>query len=59
MFVIDSRDSLIFAREHAVRLRYDAASAVTRRASPKRHPVGLWLRRHACRCSAPLAHHSA
>jgi len=60
MFVIDSRDTLSFAREHAARLRDDAASG--RRRSWKRHSPVLWLRRHACRCqieTAPLAHHSA
>jgi len=56
MFVIDSRDTLSFARERAERLRTDAAPR-----GKKRSPVA-WLRRHACRCkieSAPLAHHSA
>lgn len=60
MFVIDSRDTLSFARERAVRLKYDAAPDLGRRASWKRRSP--WLRRHACRCSidtAPLAHHSA
>jgi hypothetical protein len=62
MFVIDSRDTLSFAREHAGRLKDDAASDRTRRASWKRHSLVAWLRRHACRCNieaAPLAHHSA
>jgi hypothetical protein len=62
MFVIDSRDTLSFAREHAVRLRNDATSDLTRRASWKRRSVGPRLRGHACRCNidtAPLAHPSA
>ena len=62
MLVIDSRDTLNFAREHAVRLKDDAASDLERRASSKRSRLVLWLRRHACRCdidTAPLVHHSA
>ena len=62
MFVIDSRDTLSFAREHAVRLKDDAASDLNSRASWKRRSLVPWLRRHACRCNidtAPLAHHSA
>ena len=46
MFVIDSRDTLSFAREHARRLGDDAAGAQTR----KRRSLVTWLRRHACRC---------
>jgi hypothetical protein len=60
MFVIDSRDALSFAREHAARLEADARSA--RRSSWKRRSIAPWLRRHACRCrieTAPLAYHSA
>jgi hypothetical protein len=56
MFVIDSRDTLSFARERAVRLRADAAPRRTRRS-----PIA-WLRSHACRChveTAPLAHRPA
>jgi hypothetical protein len=62
MYVIDSRDTLSFAREHAVRLKDDAASHRSGRASWKRHSLVRWLRRHACLCSidtAPLAQHSA
>jgi hypothetical protein len=62
MFVIDSLDTLSFAREHAVRLTDDAASDRSRRTSWKRRSLVVWLRRHACRCTidtAPLAHHSA
>jgi hypothetical protein len=62
MFVIDSRDTLMFARERAVRLRADAGPDRVRRVSWKRRTLGPWLRRHGC-CShidaAPLAHHSA
>jgi len=59
MFVIDSRDTLSFAREHAVRLKGDAAPDLSARASWKRRSLVSWLRRHACRCkidTAPLAH---
>jgi hypothetical protein len=62
MFLIDSRDTLSFAHEHARRLHGDAASDLTRRASWKRRSLGSWLRRHACRCNidtAPLAHRPA
>ena len=62
MYVIDSRDTLSFARERAVRLQRGAASTLARRASWKRRSLGPWLRRHACRCTvdpAPLAHRSA
>jgi hypothetical protein len=60
MFLIDSRDTLSFAREHAARLKDDVASA--RRMSWRRRSLAPWLRRHACRCkieTAPLAHRSA
>jgi hypothetical protein len=53
MYAIDSRDTLSFAREHANRLREDAAP------DRKRRSPLAWLRRHACRCkidTAPLAH---
>jgi hypothetical protein len=56
MYVIDSRDTINFAREHAKRLREDAAPDRKRRS-----PVA-WLRRHTCRCkveAAPLAHRPA
>jgi hypothetical protein len=56
MFVIDSRDTLSFARERAARLGEDVA-----RKSRSRSPSS-WLRRHACRCRieiAPLAHRPA
>jgi hypothetical protein len=62
MSVIDSRDTLDFAHQHAVRLKADAASDRNRRASWKRRSLVRWLRRHACRChidTAPAAHHSA
>ncbi len=62
MFVIDSRDTLSFAREHAARLKDDAASDRSGRTTWKRHSLVAWLRRHACRCTidtAPLAQHSA
>jgi hypothetical protein len=57
MFLIDSRDTLSFAREHASRLRDDIA--LTRRAAGERRSLVPWLGRHACRCqidTAPLAH---
>ena len=60
MNLIDSRDTLSFAREHASRLRDHAA--LTRRATGKRRSPVQWLRRHACRCqidTAPLAHRPA
>jgi hypothetical protein len=60
MYVIDSRDTLSFAREHAARLKDDVSSDPRR--SWRRHPLAPWLRRHVCRCkieTAPLAHHSA
>jgi hypothetical protein len=59
MFLIDSRDTLSFACEHALRLRDDAALDLTRRAAWKNGSLVPWLRRHACRCqidTAPLAH---
>ena len=61
MYLIDSRDTLSFAREHASRLRDDAAltRARSREAALAR---AQWLRRHACRCqidTAPLAHRPA
>ncbi len=62
MFLIDSRDTLSFAREHACRLHGDAASDSARRASWKKRSHAAWLRRHACRChidAAPLAHRPA
>jgi len=62
MLVIDSRDTLSFARERAVRLKDDASPDLGRRASWKQRSLVLWLRRHACCCNidtAPLAHHSA
>jgi hypothetical protein len=61
MFVIDSRDTLSFAREHVARLKGDAAPDFRPRASWKRHSLVSWLRRHACRYNntAPLAHPSA
>ena len=62
MLVIDSRDTLSFAREHAVRLKDDAGSDLERRAPWQRRSLVPWLRRHACRGNidtAPLAHHSA
>jgi len=61
MFAIDSRDTLHFAREHAVRLN-DVASHRKRRASWKRRSLVAWLRRHVCRFNidtAPVAHHPA
>jgi hypothetical protein len=61
MFVIDSRDTLSFARDHAVRLNDDAASDLSH-AFWKRRSLVQSLRRHARRCNidtAPLAHHSA
>ena len=51
MFVIDSRDTLSFAREHAARLRDDAARTRSGRTTWKRHSLVQWLRRHACRCT--------
>jgi hypothetical protein len=56
MFIIDPRDTLSFAREHADLLRRDMQPGRRRRS-----PVA-WLRRHACRCrieTAPLAHRPA
>jgi len=56
MFIIDSRDTLSFARERAERLRTDAALR-----GKKRSPVA-WLRSRVCRCrieTAPLAHRPA
>jgi hypothetical protein len=53
MYAIDSRDTLSFAREHANRLRDDAAPDRTRRS-----PVA-WLRRHCKFETAPLAHRPA
>jgi hypothetical protein len=60
MFVIDSRDTLSFACEHAARLKGDAASDLSRRASWKRRSLVPWLGRRACRCDidTALAHHS-
>jgi len=60
MYLIDSRDTLSFAREHASRLRDD--TALVRRAPGKRRSLVQWIRRHACRCpidTAPLAHRPA
>ena len=60
MYVIDSRDILSFAREHAARLKDDVPA--DRHMSWKRRSLAPWLRRHVCRCqieTAPLAHHSA
>ena len=60
MYLIDSRDTLSFAREHASRLRDD--NALIRRAAGKRRFRVQWIRRHACRCqidTAPLAHRPA
>jgi hypothetical protein len=62
MFLIDSRDTLSFAREHALRLRDDAALDLTRRAAWKHGSLVPWLRRHVRRCqidTAPLAHRPA
>jgi hypothetical protein len=62
MFVIDSRDTLSFAREHVARLKGAEASDLKHRVSWKQRSRVSWLRRHACRCNietAPLAHHSA
>jgi hypothetical protein len=60
MYVIDSRDTLSFAREHAARLKDDAPW--DQGISARRRTLATWLRRHGCRCkieTAPLAHHSA
>ena len=60
MYVIDSLDTLSFAREHAARLEDEVSphrSTLWRRPS-----LATWLRRHVCRCNietAPLAHRSA
>jgi hypothetical protein len=62
MFVIDSRDTLIFAREHISRLRDEFAADRLRRASSRRHPLVTSLRRQVRRSRidpAPLAHRPA
>jgi hypothetical protein len=56
MFLIDARDTLVFAKEQASRLRDEAAADRTRHS---RRSLVHWLRRHACHCrvdAAPLAH---
>jgi hypothetical protein len=60
MYVIDSRDTLSFAREHAAWLKDEVSP--DRRAPSRQRSLATWLRRHACRCkieTAPLAHRSA
>jgi hypothetical protein len=59
MFFIDSREALIFAREHARRLHDEAATDHLRRAAWRRCTLVASMRRLACRCrieAAPFAH---
>jgi hypothetical protein len=60
MYVIDSRDTLSFAREHAAHLKDEVSP--DRSTLWRQRSLATWLRRHACRReieTAPLAHRAA
>lgn len=60
IFIIDSRDGLVFAHERARRLRDEAAADRLRRAPRTQRSLSASLRGLACHIdSAPLAHRPA
>jgi hypothetical protein len=59
MFVLDSCVTLLFAREHADRLRDEAVADRLRCAARRHRTLVASMRRVACRCridAAPIAH---